>query len=165
MPEADFADGRLPAVCVTTGAPATSNLHRRYSTTPSWVAWLFFVNWIALLLAITATRRSASGELPVCGAVALDVRRWHARSLGLFIIALLAWVTAIGVASVAGVTAAAVAVAGGVALIGAAMAALREGGALGVRGRVVEDGFGMRWVQLRGVHPAFAAALAAHLNG
>jgi hypothetical protein len=28
----------------------------------------------------------------------------------------------------------------------------------------VQDGFGERWVQLRGVHPAFSRALAARLG-
>jgi hypothetical protein len=31
---------------------------------------------------------------------------------------------------------------------------------LGIRGRVTKDGFGTRWVQLRGVHPAFVQAVA-----
>jgi len=50
------------------------------------------------------------------------------------------------------------------ALVGAAVASSREAATLGVRGRVVQDGFGQRWVQLRGVHPAFSRALAIRLG-
>jgi hypothetical protein len=48
------------------------------------------------------------------------------------------------------------------ARVGAASA--REAATLGIRCGVVEDGFGERWVQLRGVHPAFSRALAVRLG-
>jgi hypothetical protein len=35
-----------------------------------------------------------------------------------------------------------------------------ESSALGIRGKVTKDGFGTRWVQLQGVHPAFVQAVA-----
>jgi hypothetical protein len=35
-----------------------------------------------------------------------------------------------------------------------------ESRTLGIRGFVTKDGFGTRWVQLRGVHPAFVQAVA-----
>ena len=49
---------------------------------------------------------------------------------------------------------------GVLAMVGVGAASSREAAALGIQGRVVEDGFGERWVQLRGVHPAFSRALA-----
>jgi hypothetical protein len=51
-----------------------------------------------------------------------------------------------------------------VALVGSAVASSLEAATLGIQGRVVEDGFGVRWVQLRGVHPAFSRALAVRLG-
>jgi hypothetical protein len=44
------------------------------------------------------------------------------------------------------------------------VASIIEESALGVRGRVVQDGFGVRWVQFRGAHPAFSRALAVRLR-
>jgi hypothetical protein len=78
VPADYFEEGQLPGICVVTGAPATSNLRRRLSTTPGWVGCLFFISWLALLVAAVATRRSSSGYLPVCNAVAIRVRHRHA---------------------------------------------------------------------------------------
>jgi hypothetical protein len=97
---ADFEGGRLPAICAVTGAPATANLERRYSTTPGWVGCLFF---------IFATMGLTLGVLALVGSIAMSVM---------------------------------------------------ESSALGIRGKVTKDGFGTRWVQLQGVHPAFVRAVA-----
>jgi hypothetical protein len=170
VPANYFEEGRLPGICVVTGAPATSNLRRRFSTTPGWVGCLFFVSWFALLIAVVATRRRASGSLPVCDAVALRVRRRHAIAVRLFILAVVVWLAAIPVAAVplfapvASPLVLGLAAAGLVALCGSAVATTLEGAVLGIQGRVVVDGFGARWVQLRGVHPAFSRALAARLG-
>ena len=53
---------------------------------------------------------------------------------------------------------------GVLAMVGVGAASSREAATLGIHGRVVEDGFGERWVQLRGVHPAFSRALAILLG-
>jgi hypothetical protein len=170
IPAVYFEEGRLPGICVVTGAPATSNLRRRFSTTPGWVGCLFFVNWLAWLIALAATRRSATGGLPVCTAVAERVRRLHVASLQLVGLAVGAWVATVPVgislASLPVVVPSCLALAGVglLALVGAAVASSREAATLGVRGRVVQDGFGQRWVQLRGVHPAFSRALAIRLG-
>src|ERR1017187_69617 len=170
VPANYFEEGRLPAVCVVTGAPATSNLRRRFSTTPSWVGCLFFVSWFALLLALVATRRSASGYLPVCNAVAVRAQHRHAVALRLLVLAVAAWTVIIPVALIPALAPAAnplglaLAGVGVVALVGSAFASSLEAGTLGIQGRVVEDGFGARWVQLRGVHPAFSRALAVRLG-
>lgn len=165
-----FEEGRLPAVCVVTGAPATSNLRRRFSTAPGWVGCLFFVSWFALLIALAATHRSASGYLPACNAVARRVRRRHAIAVRLVLLAAAAWIVLIPVAVISALAPVAnplgLAFAGlGLgAIVSSAVDATLEAAALGIQGRVVEDGFGTRWVQLRGVHPAFSRALPARLG-
>jgi len=170
MPAKYFEEGRLPAVCVVTGAPATSNLRRRFSTSPSWVGCLFFVSWVALFIAVVATRRSASGYLPACNAVVVRVRRRHAAALRLVLVGVAAWIAIIPVTLIPALAPAANAMglalfgAGLVALAASAVAIMMEAATLGIQGRVVEDGFGARWVQLRGVHPAFSRALAASLG-
>ena len=170
VPADYFEEGRLPGVCVVTGTPATSNLRRRFSTTPGWVGCLFFVSWFALLIAVVATRRRASGSLPVCNTVAGRVRRRHAIALRLFVLAVVLWLAAITFAApyvaaqVAGPVVAGLAAAGLAALCGSAIASVLEGAVLGIQGRVVVDGFGARWVELRGVHPAFSRAVAARLG-
>ncbi len=170
VPAGYFEEGRLPPVCVVTGSPATSNLRRRLSTTPRWVGCLFFISWLALLVAIVATRRSASGYLPVCSAVAVRVQRWHARAVRLILVGVAAWIAIIPVslipvgAPVANALILVLAGVGLVALICSAVASSIEAATLGIQGRVVEDGFAARWVQLRGVHPAFSRALAMKLG-
>lgn len=170
VPANYFEQGRLPAVCVVTGAPATSNLRRRFSTTPGWVGCLFFFSLFALLIAWVATRRSAVGYLPVCSAVATRVQRRHAAMVRLAALGGAAWVAIIPVSAIPALSAVAnplglaLGAAGLVALISSAVASMMEESALGVQGRVVEDGFGARWVQLRGVHPAFSRALAVRLG-
>jgi hypothetical protein len=171
VPTNYFEEGRFPAVCVVTGAPATSNLRRRFSTTPGWVGCLFFVSWFALLIAAVATRRSASGYLPVCNAVAVRVQRRHALAVRLVVVGVAAWIAVFPVALIAALTPVAdplglaLASLGLVALVGSAVATSMEAATLGIQGRVVEDGFGARWIQLRGVHPAFSRALAARIGG
>jgi hypothetical protein len=170
VPADYFEEGLLPGICVVTGAPATSNLRRRFSTTPGWVGCLFFISWLALLVAVVATRRSASGYLPVCNAVAIRVRHRHAVAIRLTVVAVLAWIAVIPVAAipalapVASPVVLALAGAGLAALLGSPVASILEAAALGIQGRVVVDGFGVCWVQLRGVHPAFSRALAARLG-
>jgi hypothetical protein len=170
VPANYFEEGRLPGICVVTGAPATSNLRRRFSTTPGWVGCLLFVSWFALLIAVVATRRRASGSLPVCNTVALRVRRRHAIAVRLFILAVVVWLATFPVAAVPVFGPAAsplvlgLAAAGLAALCGSAFASTLEGAVLGSQGRVFVDGFGARWVELRGVHPAFARAVAARLG-
>lgn len=170
VPARYFEEGYLPGVCVVTGAPATSNVRRHFSTTPGWVGCLFFVNIFAWLIAIVATRRSALGDLPVCRAVAERIRREHVFVVRLTIVGLVALVAIIPAAMALSTSGVAPPVCwtlvamGVVALIGAVIAGHREATTLGIQGRVVQDGFGERWVQLHGVHPAFSRALAARLG-
>jgi hypothetical protein len=170
VPASYFEGGRLPEVCVVTGAPATSNLRRRYSTTPGWVGCLFFISWFALLIAWIATRRSAVGYLPLCNALAARVQRRRAAMVRCAALSGVAWVAIIPVSAIPALSPVAyplglaLGIAGLLTLICCGVASVMEESALGVKGRVVEDGFGARWVQLRGVHPAFSRALAARLG-
>jgi len=163
----DFEEGRLPAICVVTGSPATSNLPRRFTTTPRWVGCLLFISFLALIVAAAATRRSAFGFLPVCSAVAVRVLRWRAVAVRLFLVGIVLALAVIAVsfipaaAPIANVLLSVLAGLAFLALIGSAVASGIERATLGIQGRVAEDGFGTRWVQLRGVHPAFSRALEA----
>ena len=194
LPAADFIEGRLPGVCVVTGAPATANVRRRVWMTPGWVAALVLVDWWALdlvigrlfgfgwaypftiltglmlLFAVRAIRPSAIGTLPACAAVASSVRWRHTLASQLAV----AW----GVLGLAAPTVAAVD--GGsttgfhlavgllcvsaLCLVGSLLMLLVAWGVRGVRARLIRDSFGACWLQVRGVHPAFQAALAADIR-
>ena len=162
---ADFELGRLPAICAVTGAPATANLERRYSTTPGWVGCLFFISWLALLVAYVFTHQHVKGRLPVISSIAVRVERLHRDGSLMFTAGIITcFVTAI-VGSAVGGPAGEIVVAtgltlGGLALVGAIAMSVMESSALGIRGKVTKDGFGTRWVQLQGVHPAFVQAVA-----
>jgi hypothetical protein len=98
------------------------------------------------------------------------MRREHVDVVRLTIVGLVALIAIIPAAmalsssGVAPLVCLALAAMGVVALIGSAIAGHSEATTLGVQGRVVQDGFGERWVQLRGVHPAFSRALAARFG-
>ena len=102
--------------------------------------------------------------------VAERMRREHVDVVRLTIVGLVALIAIIPAAmalsssGVAPLVCLALAAMGVVALIGSAIAGHSEATTLGVQGRVVQDGFGERWVQLRGVHPAFSRALAARFG-
>jgi hypothetical protein len=162
---ADFELGRLPAICAVTGAPATANLERRYSTTPGWVGCLFFISWLALLVAYLFTHQHVTGRLPVISSIAVRVERLHRNGSLLFAAGIVTcFVTAILGSAISGSAGAVVAATGltlgGLALVGAIAMSVIESSALGIRGKVTKDGFGSRWVQLQGVHATFVQAVA-----
>jgi hypothetical protein len=162
---ADFEAGRLPATCAVTGAPATANLERRYSTTPGWVGCLFFINFLALVVAYVFTHQRVTGRLPVVSSIAVRVERLHRNGSLLFAAGIIVCFLAAILGSAIGETAGAIVVATGLALgalafVGAIVMSVMESSALGIRGKVTKDGFGTRWVQLQGVHPAFVLAVA-----
>jgi len=165
-----FEEGRLPGVCAVTGTPATTSVRRRFSTTPAWVGCLILVNFLLFLVALVATNHSATGDLPVCTAVAKRVRRQHQDVVSLTSVGVIALVAIIPAAIILSsarygwVGVVALAAMGVVALAGAAVADRREAATLGIQGRVVTDGFGDRWIQLRGVHPAFSRAVVSSLG-
>jgi hypothetical protein len=161
---ADFEDGRLPAICAVTGAPATANLTLRYSTTPGWVGCLFFINFLALVVAYLFTHQRVTGHLPVVSSIAVRVERLHRNGLLLFPAGMACLLVAILGAAIQGpageIIGATGFVLGALAIVGAVVSSVMEGSTLGIRGRVTKDGFGTRWVQLQGVHPAFVEAVA-----
>ena len=165
IPAADFEDGRLPAICAVTGKPATANLKRRYAGTPQWVGCLFLISWMALLVAFLFTHQEVRGRLPVTSAIAVRVESLHRTgSLG-FLAGIVAAILAVIAGAVLGGIAGTVAVTALLALTAIAfltsiITSFMESRTLGIRGFVTKDGFGTRWVQLRGVHPAFVQAVA-----
>lgn len=163
---ADFENGRLPGICAVTGAPATANLERRYGGTPRWIGWLFLINWMALAIAYLFTHQRAIGRLPVTSSIAVVVERRQRIGSLLFGAAIIAWLVTAIVAIVVGGTAGAIVVTtglmfGAVAFAASIVMTVMESAALGIRGKVSKDGFGTRWVQLRGVHPAFVQAVVS----
>jgi hypothetical protein len=165
IPAADFEDGRLPAICAVTGKPATANLKRHYAGTPRWVGCLFLISWMALLIAYLFTHQEVRGRLPVTSAIAVRVESLHqAGSLGFFA-GIVTGILAVIAGAVIGGTAGTVAVTTLLALTAIAfltsiITSAMESRTLGIRGFVTKDGFGTRWVLLRGVHPAFVQAVA-----
>ena len=159
---ADFENGRLPAICAVTGAAASANLVRRYSTTPGWVGRMFFISWAALAVAYLFTHQRVTGRLPVIASIAAHVDRLHRTGSRLFAAGLVAWLLAAVLGLAAGGTVAATTglTLGALAFAVSIATRVMESFALGIRGRVTKDGFGTRRVQLRGVHPAFVQAVA-----
>lgn len=146
VPAADFAEGRFPPVCVVTGRPAAVNLRQRYATTPSWVAVFFFINLLALLVAIGLNERAATGMLPVCTETAVRMRRRKLAASWTGWLTLAAWGGAIAIAATLGSGGAGrglaigLAALGGLTCIGYLVASSLRGSLMGVRRRVVEDG-------------------------
>ncbi len=164
IPAVDFESGRLPGICAVTGAPATANLERRYTSTPGWVGCLFFISWFALAIAYLFTHQQVTGRLPVTSAIAAKVERLHQRGSLLFGAGLLLWLVTVLIGLLLGGTSGSIIFAtgfslGAVCLVASFVMGGMESAALGVKGRVSNDGFGTRWVQLRGVHPAFVQAV------
>jgi hypothetical protein len=161
---ADFEAGRLPAICAVTGAPATANLKRHYSTTPGWVGCLFFINFLALVVAYLFTHQRVTGRLPVVASIAGRVEGLHRNGLLLFLAGMVCLLVAILGAAIQGpageIIGATGFALGALATVGAVVLSVMEGSTLGIRGWVTKDGFGTRWVQLQGVHPAFVQAVA-----
>jgi hypothetical protein len=166
VPAADFEAGRLPGICAVTGAPATANLKRHYAGTPQWVGCLFLISWLALIVAILFTHQEVTGRLPVISSIAARVERLHRTGSLAFFAGIAAWIVAVVAGLVLSGTAGTVVVTmlltlGVVAFIAAVTTSVMESRMLGIKGRVTKDGFGTRWVQLRGVHPAFVQAIAS----
>jgi hypothetical protein len=165
VPAADFEAGRLPGICAVTGAPATANLKRRYASTPQWVGCLFLISWFALIVAYLFTHQASTGRLPVISPIAERVERLRQNGALAFFAGIVACILAVVAGAVipggAGTIAVTILLVAGIAaFIAAVVASVMESQTLGIRGRVTKDGFGTRWVQLRGVHPAFAQAVA-----
>jgi hypothetical protein len=123
---------------------------------------MFFISWAALAVAYLFTHQRVTGRLPVIASIAAHVDRLHRTGSRLFAAGLVAWLLAAVLGLAAGGTVAATTglTLGALAFAVSIATRVMESFALGIRGRVTKDGFGTRWVQLRGVHPAFVQAVA-----
>ncbi len=61
----DLDGGRLPQVCVMTGAPATKTLRKTFVNAPTWPFVLWPISFLAALVGRIAGSESISAELPV----------------------------------------------------------------------------------------------------
>jgi hypothetical protein len=191
VPVRDFLAGRLPAVCARTGGPATVNLRRQGWMAVSWLIAVAVPVWLGLslfleyrvsfalgagllglgvvMVAVAArrTRPIVIGSLPVCAGLGARARRLRTVAGDLALGWIAAWLAAIAFTLIAGEGAAtfplelALAAGGAALLAGSGLALLLEARAIGVSVRLYRDRSGNRWVRLRGVHPAFAAAIEA----
>lgn len=57
----------LPACCVRCGAPADTRVSHRFSFTPRWVGFLFFLGGCFAVPVMLAVTKRASLDMPLCG--------------------------------------------------------------------------------------------------
>jgi hypothetical protein len=160
----DLESGRLPNVCIKTGRPTGDRFSVRFATPPEWTALLligvlFGVIGLlpyAIIRSVLAVR--ARGRLPLSAGwiVALRLIGW-----GAWISAACGTAVAVtafflpGDAGLAGLIV-------GLALIVLAIVGVAVYGFVKPKAKVREAGIPpVRWVELRNVHPAFAAAVLA----
>ncbi|MDQ6919328.1 MAG: hypothetical protein M3Z98_08215 [Candidatus Dormibacteraeota bacterium] len=162
----DLKLGHLPAVCVRTGQPADASVKFRFVTTPRWAYLMILLvcTGVGLVLASIIMRlvsRSATGRLPYVRAEANRIRLWRWVRVALFVglpILLVAAVVALGWDTTVGAVILSVFVADLVATIVFPHAVLNR---IGPNGYVHDSPYGNgRWIELRRVHPTFAAAVA-----
>jgi hypothetical protein len=146
----DANTGWLPPVCPKHGRPADRAIQRKFSTpTPGWVFALLLISWIVVLIAAAVNQKSDTLAMPGCFECsnAARTRLWIRCGTGLA--ALLAIVAAVVTGS-GGLIALSILL-GLIWLL--ALSSLVE--SIGqVTGKL--DG---PWLRLKGVHPAFVAAL------
>jgi hypothetical protein len=162
----DLKLGHLPAICVKTGQRADASVGYRFITIPGWayVSLLLVLTGIGLLVPFIIMRivsRTASGRLPFHSSVARRIKTWRAVLIGTFVaipLLLVGAVIALGGDTyfAAGVWSLLLA-----DLLGTLALRYLVLPRLGPKGHVhrgtAREG---RWVELRAVHPAFAAAVA-----
>ncbi|WP_370328027.1 hypothetical protein [Euzebya sp.] len=164
----DFADGALPAVCVVTGRPADTSMELR-ARRPSPLGVLLLGGLFAFLLAGGA-QSHVDGEVPVLDAVYEDLirrlRRGRTALVGAGSCAVVAVVAVrVGTGGGASSLAQVLGLAGAVLAGGAAVWLVSVGLPRWWRGRRLLVTAVLRrdatWIDLRGVHPAFARAVDA----
>jgi len=162
----DLKLGFLPAVCVKTGEPADASVKFRFVTLPPWgyALLLLLLTGIGLLLVSIIMRlvsRVESGRLPYRSSVARNLRIWRWAGIGAFVaipLLLVAAVVALGGDGNIAALAWSLFLAD---LLGAIVIRYLVLPRLGPRGYVHDSPYPQgRWVELRRVHPAFAAAVA-----
>jgi hypothetical protein len=141
----------LPPICARHGGPSTSVVKRKFSTRPpGWSYVLILVGVLIFAIVAMALQFSVRTSLPACAECSRDRRRF----IGL---ALSGWVAAIILTVVASTatTSAALVVLGLLALACALVFSF-VGDSFRVSGHVTAD---RAWVNLKGVHATFAAAI------
>jgi hypothetical protein len=166
----DLKLGFLPAVCVKTGRPADASVKFRFITVPGWAYYflLLALTGIGLLLPFIIMRlvsRVETGRLPYLSAVARRLR-------------ILRWALLVGFIAIPVLLVVALAAIGGDTTIAVLLWVLLLADLLGVivvryvvlpmqgpNGYVHDSPYPQgRWVELRRVHPDFAAALGEMYN-
>jgi len=142
--------GHLPKVCIKTGEPAAQTVKVSFERTPPWTFLLLLAGVLPFFIAALFVRERITGRLPVTLPV---VERYHAHKKRVWLgwgVALLGLVLVIVAESVWLL----IVVAAGVLLVVVSEARRTAGWVTGVAVR------GTPFVELRRVHPAFAAAVA-----
>jgi hypothetical protein len=162
----DLKLGQLPAVCVKTGRRADASVRYRFITVPGW-AYAFLLlalTGIGLLVPFIIMRvvsRTASGRLPFNSPVARRIKIWRWVLVAAFVaipVLLVGAVWSLGGDTYLAALAWSLLLAD---LLGTLAVRYLVLPTLGPKGHVHKSAFPHgRWVELRAVHPAFAAAVA-----
>lgn len=163
---ADLKSGRLPAVCVKTGQRADASVKFRIVTLPRWGYLLLIllctgIGTLPVIIIMRAVSRSEGGRLPYLRPAANRIRLWRWIAAGTFVgipVLLFAALLSLG----GDTTVAALVWSAFLAdLLAAIVIQYLVIPQVGPNGYVHESGYPQgRWVELRRVHPAFAAAMA-----
>jgi hypothetical protein len=163
---ADLKFGHLPAVCVKTGRPADASVKFRFVTLPTWANALYLllltgVGFLIVFIIMRLVSRVESGRLPYVRAAANRIRLWRwvrvATIVGIPVLLIAAIVSLGGDTTIAALVWSAF-LADLIAAIVFPYAVLNR---IGPNGYVHDSPYGNgRWVELRRVHPTFAAAVA-----
>jgi len=166
----DLKNGLLPAVCVKTGRSADASVKFRFITVPGW-AYAFLLlalTGIGLLVPFIIMRvvsRTASGRLPYQSSDAFTIKTWRWLLVGTFLAIPVLLIVAL--ASLTGDTTIATLlwVLLLVDVLGTLAIRYLVSPRLGPHGYVHKSSYPEgRWVELRRVYPAFAAAVADMYN-
>ena len=163
---ADLKLGALPPICVRTGRPADATVKFRFVTLPGWAYALLLllltgIGFLVVAVVMRLVSRTASGRLPYDAGSARRIKTWRWVTAGTIVAFLPLLILALISLSWDPTLAAAVWIlmlADFLGAIGLWYIVLPR---LGPRGTVLPSRHPQgNWVELRGVHPAFALAVA-----
>jgi hypothetical protein len=162
----DLKLGHLPAVCVKTGQPADASIKFRFATLPSWAnaLYLLLLTGVGMLIVLIIRRlvsRVESGRLPYVRTAANRIRLWRWVRVALLVgipVFLIAAVISLGGDTTIAALVWSAFLADFIAAVVFPYAVLNR---ISPNGYVHDGPYGNgRWVELRRVHPTFAAAVA-----
>ena len=163
---ADLKAGALPPICVRTGRPSDAAVKFRFVTPPPWAYVLLLllctgVGFFVVAIIMRLVSRTTSGKLPYAAAEARWIRTWRLVTVGMMVGFLPLLITALTALSWDPTPAAAIWILILSDLLGAIALWYIVLPRLGLRGKVLPSHYPQgNWVELRLVHPAFAAAVA-----